>query len=287
MLNFDGNWRFDSPGAIAPGAVEGFFGFISQIVSQFQTQKLTYEFFKQRFAGPANEQFRSSSNLSFAEGNLRYYMEKAAANAPLFIEAFYDGCERLRQLHPNLAVPDVRAINRVLYECEAGYEIRPPDLISRNPQAPIPVPVHVPSLHQQARDHMENSLAESQRLLSEGRDRQAVQEILWLLETVSTAFRGIDLGEGTVKGKYFNKIVDDLKRFDGGDLKMVLEWITALHGYLSSPTGGGVRHGVDLAANVVIRPNEARLFCNLARSYIVYLIAEHERLTGRAPTSAP
>lgn len=32
--------------------------------------------------------------------------------------------------------------------------------------------------------------------MSEGRDRQAVQDILWLLETVSTAFQGIDTGAG-------------------------------------------------------------------------------------------
>jgi hypothetical protein len=282
MLNFDGNWRFESPGALPPGAVEDFFNLIGRVVSQFETKKWAFEFFKQWFAGPANRQFRSSSSLRFAEGDLRDYMENAANNAPLFLEAFYDSCEALRQIHPTVAVPDARQINRVLFECEAGWEISPPDLIARNPQPPIPVPVHAPSFHQQARELLEQSLAESERLLSEGRDRLAVQEILWLLETVSTAFRGIDVGQGTVRGKFFNTIVSDLKRFEGGDLKIVLEWTTALHGYLSSPTGGGVRHGADLAGDITIRPTEARLFCNLTRSYIAYLIAEHERLTGRA-----
>jgi hypothetical protein len=55
----------------------------------------------------------------------------------------------------------------------------------------------------------------------------------------------------------------------------VLAWVTTLHGFLSSPTGGGIRHGTDLRTGIVIQPNEARLFCNLIRSYISCLMAEH------------
>jgi hypothetical protein len=65
----------------------------------------------------------------------------------------------------------------------------------------------------------------------------------------------------------------------GQILDQVLAWITALHGYLSSPTGGGVRHGTNLRASIVIPPNEARLFCNLIRSYISYLMTEQARLS--------
>lgn len=50
--------------------------------------------------------------------------------------------------------------------------------------------------------------------------------------------------------------------------------------YLSSPTGGGVRHGMDLNASVPLDLNQARLFCNLARSYILFLLAEHRSLLG-------
>ena len=117
-------------------------------------------------------------------------------------------------------------------------------------------------------------------MLTEGRDRQAVQEILWLLETVSTAFQGLDTGSGTVQGKYFNKIADDLrKHYRGKTLEQIFDWIKTLHGFLSSPTGGGVRHGTDLRAGLAIQPNEARLFCNLIRSYITFLLAEHERMS--------
>ena len=41
-----------------------------------------------------------------------------------------------------------------------------------------------------------------------------------------------------------------------------------LHGYLSSPTGGGIRHGVDLREGLALQLDEAQLYCNLIRSYL-------------------
>jgi hypothetical protein len=66
----------------------------------------------------------------------------------------------------------------------------------------------------------------------------------------------------------------------------VLDWVTALHGYLSSPTGGGVRHGTNIKAASDLDANEARLFCNLIRSYIAFLLAEHDRLSSRGDFQA-
>lgn len=62
--------------------------------------------------------------------------------------------------------------------------------------------------------------------------------------------------------------------------------MTKLHGYLSSLTGGGVRHGMDLKAGVASHQNEALLYCNLIRSYITYLIEEHERFQKMGATAA-
>lgn len=47
--------------------------------------------------------------------------------------------------------------------------------------------------------------------------------------------------------------------------------------YVSSPTGGGIRHGTDVADPKKLADHEARLFCNLVREYIRYLLAAHER----------
>jgi hypothetical protein len=92
--------------------------------------------------------------------------------------------------------------------------------------------------------------------------------------------RRINAGDGSIQGRYFNKIIGELQlNNDGTHQKQILTWMMTLHGFLSSPTGGGIRHGVDLAEGVAVQLNEARLYCNLIRSYISFLIGEHERLT--------
>lgn len=280
MLKFNGAWRFDSPGRIADGVSAEFSRLIGKVASQGDSRQSILEHFKAYFASAAGTTSSWSSSASWAETDLEGHMSDAAANAPMFIEAFHDACESLQRAHPDYVAPDVAMINRMLAKCEAGFQIHGRDLISYNAQKAIEVAEEPLSLDQQAQEIIQQSLKQSEQLLSEGRDRQAVQEILWLLETVATAFQGLDTGAGTIQGKYFNKIAEDLRKHHKGKiLEQVLAWMTTLHGYLSSPTGGGIRHGTDLKAGIVIQPNEARLFCNLIRSYISYLMAEHARLT--------
>ena len=279
MLNFDPSWRFNSPGEIASGVNGDFSTLIGKVAAQGERQRLL-EHFKHYFANAAGFTSNWSSSASWAESDLDRYMTAAGENAPLFIEAFYDACAAIPEAYPHIGVPDVAMMNRVLAENDAGYQIQPPDLICMTGQEQIAVPERHASLDEQAQEIIQQSLKQSEMLLAEGRGRPAVQEILWLLETVSTAFRGLEIGSGTVQGKYFNKIAEDLRRHHKGQiLDQVLAWVTTLHGYLSSPTGGGVRHGTDLKAASEMPPNEARLFCNLIRSYISFLMTEHARLS--------
>lgn len=281
MLKFNGAWRFDSPGAISPGVIADFSRLIGKTATQGSRQDVL-EHFKVYFADAAGTTASWSSSTSWAETDLDRYMNDAASNAPLFIEAFYDACHALQGTHPDYAVPDAGMINRVLASHKAGYRIEAPDLVPEDGQQPIELPKGAITLDDHAQEIIQRSLKQSEQLLSEARYRQAVQEILWLLETVATVFQGLEIGEGTVQGKYFNKIADDLRKHNKGKiLDQVLSWVTTLHGFLSSPTGGGIRHGTDLKAGITIQPNEARLFCNLIRSYISYLMAEHARL-GKA-----
>lgn len=280
MLNFNPAWRFHSPGPIAPGVENEFYIMIKRVAAQHPRQQHVLEQYKTAFAAAAGRPAHVSSSLSWAESDLADYMTAAAENAPLFIEAFYDAGALLQRMNPEFVVPDPDTINRILAKYSAGYEVQPPNLIARNPLPPIAVPDRALSLDAQAQEIIQKSLKKSEEDLALGHGRQAVQEILWLLETVSTAFQGLPVGDGTVEGKYFNKIVDDLRRHHRGKtLDQVLHWTMALHGYLSSPTGGGVRHGASLKAEMAMSLHDARLFCNLIRSYIGFLMAEHERLS--------
>ena len=280
MLKFNNMWRFHPPASVDYAVVNEVSDLVGKIAAQGERQSVV-EHFKDYFANAAGTTSSWSSSASWAETDLNSYMNDAAKNAPLFIAAFYDGCESLRAKNPEFYTPDAVMINAMLLKHGVDFEIRPPLLVARDTLAvAIPVTEGPPSLDEEAQEIIQKSLRQSEQLLSEGRDRQAIQEILWLLETVSTAFRGMGTGSGTVQGKYFNKIAEDLRKYyKGKTLDQVLSWVTTLHGYLSSPTGGGIRHGTDLKTGLVLQPNEARLFCNLIRSYISFLLVEHERLS--------
>jgi hypothetical protein len=223
-----------------------------------------------------------SSSESWAETDLASVMSTAAENAPLFLEAFFGACEEYRAA--GVGTPDVALLNQLCEKHEIGYVIRPPELILRESDTLSATSIDVSrsaTLAERANEVLQESLERAERLLAEERPREAVQETLWVLESLTTAFRGIEAAGESVQGKYFNEIVRDLRRVTkGSSLERVLEWIMALHGYLSSPTGGGVRHGMDLNTGIAIGPGEGRLFCNLIRSYVGYLLAEHERLVG-------
>ena len=288
-LRFNGAWRFSPPEdgryhnkSIPYDAVEEFIAMVAKVATQGNRQGVL-EHFKDHFCvALGTTHFRSSSE-SWAETDLRSYMHSAADNAPLFTEAFFDACEDLRRHNADWFIPDATLMNPILIKHGIGYELRPPDLLLRERETPpVAVPERPPTLAERAVSVFQASLHRSEQLLSEGHPREAVQEILWLLETVTTAFRGIETESGTVEGKYFNQIVRDLRaKRPGTTLNRVLEWVTSVHGYLSSPTGGGVRHGLDLSQGVALGSNEARLFCNLIRSYLAFLLAEHERLNKR------
>ena len=280
-LEFDPSWRFEAPPGKVPTTLIYDF---STLIANISTQgpgKGTLEHFKTYFAKAAGTTSVPSSDAGWAQSDLDSYMEQAAGNVPLFIEAFFDGCEALRR--KGMGVPEVHLINRLVAKSEVPYRIEPPVLVSVGQAiAPVAVQHATPSLDRQALEVLHKAMSASEQMLAEGRGRQAVQEILWVLETIATAFRGLGTDTGTVQGKYFNKIVVDLKIQNKGRLlDQALSWIMTLHGYLSSPTGGGIRHGADVATFQSLQQHEARLLCNLIRSYVHFLIDEHSRHRDR------
>jgi len=264
-------WRYGAPGGMPPAAVNAFSSLIHAIAGQSESSCSIFELFKSKFSGG----YSRSSNESWAISDLHTSMMAAADNAPIFISSFWDGCAQVQTQHPEVGLPDADVVNQILYEHEIPYEVRPPALLARHPQTPIVVQAPEKSLGERAHALIHASLDQADRLLLEQRPRQAVQEILWLLEKVSTAFQGQESGAATVEGKYFNEIVRALRNNNRGSaLAEALGWMTKMPGFLSSPGWGGVRHGTRLAADVSPTLKEAHLYCNLTRSYINYLLAE-------------
>jgi hypothetical protein len=274
MLEMPADWRFGNPGALSFDAMNGFHTLVLKVTGQGSSWDIL-EVFKTRFTGSSSR----STNASWAGTDLFEAMNIARLNAPTFIDAFWAGLEDVATKYPSHGIPNLRTVNAILVTHSEPYEITPPRLILRQTFGSPTVNVPETTVDEKARALIEGSLERADRLLQAQHPRQAVQEILWLLETVATAFDGRESGSGTVEGKYFNVIVRELiKHGPNTMLGEVVKWISKLHGYLSSPSGGGVRHGTDLAAAVNIDQHEARLYCNLTKSYIDYLLAELSRM---------
>ena len=225
MLEFDGNWRFESPGPVEREVESEFRQLIDRICGQGQRKRIL-EHFKSHFAAAAGVPHHTSSDESWASTDLDRVMSEASENAPLFIEAFYNACNELEDAHPHMEMPGIGRVNRILSDAGSGFQIDPPRLIATLAHVPIAVPDEAPSLDMQAKAVIEEALEASERALSEGNGRQAVQEVLWSLETFSTAFRSEKVLEGSIHGRYFNKIVGELRRH--GDGHDAIAWLLVI-----------------------------------------------------------
>lgn len=281
MLLFDPIWRFESPGTIGADVASDILQHVINRVVGPCSRKHILETFKRRFAQSVGTTTGTSSSEDWAESDLETFMAQSAAqNAALFAEALYDGLADIESMDVNAAIPPWHYVNKYLAPC--GFAIAPPNLITTAELKPIPVPQNVPSLDAKANEKIQRSLSDSEHMLASGKNRAAVQEILWLLETISTAFRGTEFPDGNVTGKYFSKIIGDLRRLNKGKtLDRVSAWLDSIYGYLSAPDGGGIRHGASLSEHEELTLGEARLFCDLSRSFITFLLHEHTRLEGK------
>lgn len=277
-LQFPDSWRFKSlSDSVIPNAAIDEFEKLIGIIAAKENRWELLEYFKECFSHAVGSTSLWSSSESWASTDLRSYLEEAAKNPPLFLEAFYDACENLRNKY---AVPDVELINSICAEHKIAYQIHPPKLVKQcEGEEAIPVAEAPPTFSHSATQLIRDSLNRSEQLLNENRPREAVLEVLWILESITTAFRGEELPSGTIKGKYFRDIVQELRRANPGTtLNNILESLKSLYGYLSSPTGGGGLHGIDLKDGRSMTLAEGRLFCNLIRSYISFLLSEYEGL---------
>jgi hypothetical protein len=280
-MKMPGAWRFAPPKGCEPipwDAVLKFLALAMRVAAQGDRWRVI-EHFKSSFAGAAGASSMWSSSESWAESDLQDSMMSAASNPPLFLEAFWLGCEGAREEF-GLDIPEVQHLNAICEESEVGFRVAPPSIVlAGSASTPVAAATAPPTVSEKAATAWQESRHRAEQLLAEGRPREAVQEMLWILESLATGFRGLALPKGEVKGKYFNKIMAELRAsHPGTTLDRVGEWCESLHGYLSSPTGGGVRHGLDINAGVEISAAEGRLMCNLITSYIGFLLSEHERL---------
>lgn len=139
-LLFNGAWRFVPPpdgkfrnSSIPTSALNECLDVIRRVATQGNLQDVL-EHYKSYFCRALGTAHVQSSNPSWAETDLRSYMEQAAENAPLFIEAMVEACRAAPRLGDNFYAPDSSAINILLAKHDVGYEVIGDGLVMREGQ---------------------------------------------------------------------------------------------------------------------------------------------------------
>jgi hypothetical protein len=150
MLKFNDKWRFDSPGAISQQVDQEFSHIINKLAKGEQS---VFEHFKKTFGSASGNAPSKSSNADWASSDLSSYMSEATLNAPVYIEAFYDGWKSLGSGYPTT---DVELINRILSQNKTRYQIDDDKLLHDGPEL-IPSPKLPKSLLEEAKRTIETS----------------------------------------------------------------------------------------------------------------------------------
>lgn len=279
-------WRFKSPGPASQAFRHALYSLLVQVTNQIADDRQRWglvETLKQHFTSAIGEPHYTSTSYRWALSDLDTKMLECVDNAPLLIVTFVNACEQLQAVHKDeIQFPGAGLVNELMIEHGVGYVIVDQTLMVREADAPIAPLVAPLSLDETARELVSKTFQDVGRLLSTaGEERRAVAEMLWLLETFSTAFNGLESPDKPELGSYFNKVIGTLRsQRKGTPFDQIMVWLMGIHGYLSSPTGGGVRHGTDILNPRELGPGEAQLYVNLMSSYLHYLMGEYDRLAG-------
>lgn len=149
-------------------AVQGFLVYARRINSP-SGRKDVLEKFKRVFCRVSGEPYYSSSSEGWAESDLCSAADKAAENAPGFIQAFVEGCEALQ--NGGAVVPDHSIINHLLVQHHVPFRIENGELVaSSNFVAPPEEPEDAESLASKA-------FSEAAGLVKKGQAPSAIDRI--------------------------------------------------------------------------------------------------------------
>lgn len=121
-LQYPADWKFRGIGVeMPPKADREFFELITQIAAGQGNARDIFEIFKSAFGkqGP-------STSTSWAETDLASAMDDFMSNAPRYVEALWNGIERVGQT--GVEVPSAQHINSILQKYDVPLVIDPPHL---------------------------------------------------------------------------------------------------------------------------------------------------------------
>jgi hypothetical protein len=144
-LKFPGRWRVQPPEdregcyyrTVPALAVEQFIDLIKKVAGQGH-KKRVFECFKQHFSAVTDHGYGPSTTTDYSLFDMTARANgAAAANAPLFVEAFYSACAAILEWRlendEQIWAPDADMVNGILAANLIGYTVDPPHLTLEEP----------------------------------------------------------------------------------------------------------------------------------------------------------
>ena len=138
-LKMSNDLRFPmgSTRSINADAVDDFLKLIKRVSSSL-ARKRVIEIFKQHFCRVSDDDYVSSSNLEWAESDLKTVADSASKDASGFINAVCDAFEELQR--QGVEVPDHLRVNQILSTHQIPFSIVNNELIESGGGVTVPVP---------------------------------------------------------------------------------------------------------------------------------------------------
>jgi hypothetical protein len=292
-LKYPAAWRFGPPrssgsltDSLPPGAVDGLVKFAMIAAGAHASGRdRGLEHMKRSISEATGGSYYPSSSESWAETDLRLYVEEGRKNPPALIDGIVTGCRDTPVGTGEGLLFDPGPINAMLRTHGVGYEVVG-DELRLSSLVGMPESTPAPSLLDNTQAELGVAWKRADELLSSGHPDEAVSKIWFVIESLLVAFRGLTIDGKMVEGSYFNEIVKSLRRRDLDPMfKMVLEIATRVHGQLSDPATGGIRHGRDPALEPTSQ-DDGQFLVAQARAIAYYICSQYQRASGLPPEPA-
>lgn len=243
---------------------------IHQIADSAESTKATLEEFGRAFSASVGGSYYGSSDVGWAGTDLNSYLMDARTNPPKFLRTLVEAFNSVRDERTDQEIPEVAHLNKILETHRVGYIIQPDGVLTLRTDYIGEEDTDVPLLVK-ARAELESSWDKANDLLVQGKPREALEAIWWVVESMTADFAGAKVAGVQVQGTYFNEVIKDIKKAYPGTVRhRALSLLEQIQHWLSDPKQLGIRHGASATAQKVELP-EARLIVGLVREYAKYL----------------
>jgi len=225
--------------------------------------------------------YSHSTSVEWAANDFRQRAYSARESARSFLADILEGFRQIERYgFPTRSEADV---NTVLREVRSRWRVANGLAQVNTTASGVDTRNQGLAISEGCRREIDASVDKAEILLANGDGRDAVREMVDLMETVTSAFQGREFGGRKFKGKNLSHVAKSLASLgDDEFIRHAMHEMERFYGLMSSRERG-VRHGklwevLESGADIDILA--AQLYCDMARAYMNFILATYDKIGG-------